>query len=126
MSADGELLWARNINKKQSTASNPIDYLSFSSTVIGDDTYIFINCSDRIRSLSNDRIEFRQSKAKNSNLYAIKIDKEGNYTFENILSHKDSEVAYYVKQGIHTSLDGKEMVFIGSRKSKKQFLKINI
>lgn len=126
MSADGELLWARNINKKQSTASNPIDYLSFSSTVIGDDTYIFINCSDRIRSLSNDRIEFRQSKAKNSNLYAIKIDKEGNYTFENILSHKDSEVAYCVKQGIHTSLDGKEMVFIGSRKSKKQFLKINI
>lgn len=126
MSADGKLLWARNINKKQSTSGSVIEYLSFSSSVIGDDTYLFINCSDKIRSISKDRIEFKQGNAKNANLYAIKIDQDGNFTFKNILHKDDTEVSYFVKQGIHTSLDNKEMVFIGRKRSKKQFLKINI
>lgn len=126
MSHEGNLLWARNINKKQSTTGAVLEYLSFSSSAIGDDTYIFINCSDKIRSISKDRIEFKQGNAKKANLYAIKIDKEGSYTFKNILSKDDTDVAYFVKQGIHTTMDGKEMVFIGRKKSKKQFLKINI
>ena len=126
MSKDGNLLWARNINKRQSTSGAVIEYLSFSSSVIGDDTYIFINCSDKIRKISNDRIEFKQGNAKKANLYAIKIDHGGNYTFKNILGPKESEVSYFVKQGIPTSLDGREMVFIGRKNSNKQFLKINI
>jgi hypothetical protein len=126
MSHDGELLWARNINKKQATSGVVAEYLSFSSSVIGDDTYIFINCSDKIRKISNDRIEFKQGNGNKANLYAIKIDNSGNYSFKNIVSADDSDVPYFVKQGIHTSLDGREMVFIGRKKSKKQFLKINI
>lgn len=125
MSKEGKLLWARNINKKQST-SGTSNYLSFSSSVINDNTYLFINCSDKIRQISNDRIEFKQGNGKNANLYAIKIDNSGNYTFKNIVSSKDSEVPYYVSQGIKTSLDGSEMVFIGSKNTKKQFLKIGI
>ncbi|WP_347373716.1 hypothetical protein [Aequorivita sp. Q41] len=123
---DGKLLWARNINKKQATAGTFNEYLSFSSTLVGDDTYIFINCSDKIRKISNDRIEFKQGNLKKSNLYAIKIDKEGNYTFKSIVDDKDTEVPYFVSQGIHTSNDGTEMVFIGRKKTKKQFLKLNI
>src|SRR5690606_21340433 len=111
---------------KQSTSGVVMDYLSFSSTVIGNDTYLFINCSDKIRKISNDRIEFKQGNGKNANLYAIKIDHEGNYTFKNIVRAEDSDVPYYVKHDIPMSLDGSEMVFIGSRKSKKQFLKIDI
>ncbi|MGB3344689.1 MAG: hypothetical protein WBA61_12340 [Aequorivita sp.] len=126
MSKEGQLLWARNINKRQSTSGVVMNYLSFSSSVINEDTYLFINCSDKIRKISNDRIEFKQGNGKNANLYAIKIDNNGNYTFKNIVNAKDSEVPYYVSQGIHTSLDGSEMVFIGSKNSKKQFLKIDI
>ncbi|WGF93656.1 hypothetical protein [Aequorivita marisscotiae] len=126
MSRDGELLWARNINKNQSTAGAVIEYLSFSSSVIGDDTYLFINCSDKIRKISNDRIEFKQGNMKKANLYAIKIDNNGNYTFKNVVDADDSDVSYFVKQGIHTAIDGSELVFIGRKKSKKQFLKLNI
>ena len=126
MSQDGELLWARNINKRQATSGAVMEYLSFSSTVMGDDTYLFINCSDKIRKISNDRIEFKQGNMKKANLYAIKIDKDGNYSFKNIVDDKDSDVSYFVKQGILTALDGSEMVFIGRKKSKKQFLKLNI
>ncbi|MEL6810063.1 MAG: hypothetical protein AAFP76_01870 [Bacteroidota bacterium] len=126
MNAAGDLLWARNINKRQATGGINYEYLSFSSTMVNDDTYLFINCSDKIRKLRNDRIEFKQVKSKKSNLYAIKIDKDGNYTFKSIVDDKDTEVPYFVRQGISTSNYGDEMVFIGRRKSKKQFLKLNV
>ncbi|MEX2350537.1 MAG: hypothetical protein WD554_06625 [Flavobacteriaceae bacterium] len=126
INGDGKLVWARNINKQQTTAGAGMGYLSFSSTVVDDDTYLFINCSDKIRKLRNDRIEFRQARTKKSNLFAIKIDQDGNYTFKSIVDEKDSKVPFFVRQGISTSLNGKEMVFLGRKNSKKQFLKLNI
>lgn len=126
MNKQGELLWARNINKRQATGGLNVEYFSFSATVLGNDTYLFINGSDKIKKLRNDRIEFKQASSKKANLYAIKINAEGDYSFENIVAHKDSEVAYFVAQGISISNGGDEMVFIGRRKSKKQFLKIKI
>jgi len=126
ISRDGELLWARNINKRQATSGAVMEYLSFSSTVLNDNTYLFINCSDKIRKISNDRIEFKQGNMKKANLYAIKIDNDGNFTFKNIVDDKASAVSYFVKQGIHTASNGSEMIFIGRKKSKKQFLKLNI
>lgn len=126
INGDGKLAWARNINKRQTTGGVAIEYLSFSSTIVDDDTYLFINCSDKIRKLRNDRIEFKQARTKKSNLYAIKIDQDGNYIFKSIVNEKDSEVPFFVKQGIPTSIDGKELVFLGRKNSKKQFLKLNI
>jgi len=126
ISEKGELLWARNINKRQATAGMNLEYLSFSSTVVNDDTYIFINCSDKIRTISNNRLEFKQSKSSKSNLYAIKIDKDGNYTYKSIVDDKDTEVPYFVSQGVASSNNGDQMIFIGRLKSKKQFLKLDI
>lgn len=126
MSKDGELIWARNINKKQATSGTFDDYLSFSCSVVNDDTYIFINCSDKIRKISNDRIEFKQGNIKKANLYAIKIDADGNYTYKNIVDNDKTEVPYFVRQSIRTGNDGHEMVLIGRDGKKKQFLKLNI
>ena len=100
--------------------------MSFSSTVVNNDTYIFINCSDKIKKLRNDRLLFKGASIKKSNLYVIKIDQEGNYSYKNIVGHKDSDVAFYVRQGISASPEGDEMVFIGRKNSKKQFLKLSI
>ncbi|MBT0607260.1 hypothetical protein [Aequorivita echinoideorum] len=123
MDKDGKLLWARNINKRQASAGISLEYLSFSSTAVGDDTYIYINCSDKIRKISNDRLEFKQGGTKNLNLYAIKINSVGEYSFQSVVDNEDTEVPYFVKEGIITDAAGKNMVFIGRRKSKKQFLK---
>lgn len=122
ISEEGQLVWARNINKRQATSGGQMEYLSFSSTIVNDDTYLFINCSDKIRTIKNDRLEFKEG----SSLFAIKIDSDGNYSYKSILNDKDAEVPFFVRQGISTTLDGKEMVFVGRKKSKKQFLKINI
>ncbi len=126
MSKEGKLIWARNINKRQATSGAFNEYLSFSCSVVNDDTYIFINCSDKIRKISNDRIEFKQGNIKKANLYAIKIDAQGDYTFKNILDNDKTEVPYNISQGIGTTNDGKEMVFIGRNGKKKQFLKLTI
>ena len=126
ISKDGELLWSRNINKQQASGGLSIEYLSFSSTVVGDDTYFFINCADKIKTLSKNRIAFKQATRKKSNLYAIKIDNDGNYTYKSIVDNEDTEVPYFVREGISASEDGKEMIFIGRRKAKKQFLKLQI
>lgn len=126
ISKEGKLLWARNINKRQATSGAVSEYLSFSSSVVNDDTYIFINCSDKIRTISNDRIEFKQSSSKKANLYAIKIDHDGSYTYQSIVDDKESEVPFFVRQGITASADGTEMIFIGRDKTKKQFLKLEI
>lgn len=120
--AEGNLIWARNINKRQATSGAQMEYLSFSSTIVGDDTYLFINCSDKIRKISNDRLEFKEGES----LFTIKIDAEGNYSYKSILNAKDAEVPFFVRQGISTRLDGTEMVFVGRKKSKKQFLKLTL
>lgn len=122
ISEEGKLVWARNINKRQATSGAQTEYLSFASTIVNDDTYLFINCSDKIRTISNDRLEFKEGKS----LFAIKIDADGKYSYKSILDDKDSEVPFFVSQGTNTTLDGREMVFVGRKKSKKQFLKINI
>jgi hypothetical protein len=119
---EGNLVWARNINKRQATSGAQMEYLSFASSILNEDTYLFINCSDKIRTISNDRLEFKEGKS----LFAVKIDANGKYTYKEILGEKDSEVPFFIRQGTHTTTDGREMVFVGRKKSKKQFLKLNI
>ncbi|CAM3352436.1 hypothetical protein AEQU2_01296 [Aequorivita lipolytica] len=122
ISEEGKLVWARNINKRQATSGGQMEYLSFASTIVDDDTYLFLNCSDKIRTIRNDRLEFKEGKS----MFAIKIDANGTYSYKSILKDKDAEVPFFVSQGTTTTLDGKEIVFVGRKKSKKQFLKINI
>ena len=124
LNADGKLLWARNINKKQA-ASSYSPYLSFTTSYKNDKVYFFINCSDKIRRIRGDRLQFKGIKAKKSNLYAITLDKEGNYEYKKILDDKDSEVPFMVGRGIINN-NGKDIIFTGRRGSKKQALKITI
>ncbi|MGB0896949.1 MAG: hypothetical protein ACPGU9_08415 [Flavobacteriaceae bacterium] len=124
LNAEGKLLWARNINKKQA-ASSYSPYLSFTTSYKNDKVYFFINCSDKIRRIRGDRLQFKGIKAKKSNLYAITLDKDGNYEYKKILDDNDSEVPFMVGRGIINN-NGKDIIFTGRRGSKKQALKITI
>ena len=124
LSKEGELLWARNINKRQS-AGIPSPYLSFTSTSVNGKSYYFINCSDKIKKIRKDRLEFRGTSGKKSNLYVITINEKGEYNYKKVLDDKDNEVPFAVGNGI-ISDNGKEILFSGRRKSKKQILKLSI
>jgi len=120
----GKLIWARNINKKQ--ADNYYSpYLSYTSLYHDSKSYFFINCSDKIKKLSNDRLQFKGTKINNSNFYVITLDASGSFEYKKILDAKESEVPFAVGNGI-LNKDQTEIVFQGRRGSKKQIMKVSL
>lgn len=119
---DGNIIWARNINKRQSTGGDD-SYISYTSTVKGNDTYFFINTGEKVKKLSNDRIQFGQTSTKKSNLNVIRINPDGNFDFQEILDDKDSEVPFMVSDG---AISKNSVYFIGRKGKKKQLLKVTI
>lgn len=119
---EGELLWARNINKRQATGGdNP--YISYSSTLHGNDTYFFINAGEKVKKLKNDRIQFGQTSNKKSNLNVIRINQEGDFEYKELLDDKDNDVPFMVSDGASTN---DAIYFIGRKGKKKQLLKITL
>jgi len=121
MDKDGSLKWARNINKKQTGFATS----SYTSVPVGGDSYFFINCSDNIKKLSDDRIAFTQTKAKKSNLYMIKVNEDGNYDFKKLIDDKESKVYYKVNNGV-VNENNQTVILIGKRKKNTRILKLKI
>lgn len=124
ISTSGALIWARNINKKQ-VASYPSPYLSYTSTYANDKVYMFVNCADKVRRIRADRLQFKGTSAKRSNLYVITIDEAGNFEYKKIIDDKDSDVPFSVGRGFLND-EGNQVLFQGRRGSKKQILKLSI
>lgn len=119
---DGSIIWARNINKRQSTTDDD-SYISYTSSVKGDDAYFFINTGEKVKKLSNDRIQFGQTSTKKSNLNIIRITPDGNFDFQEILDDKESEVPFMVSEG---AISKNSVYFIGRKGKKKQLLKVSL
>ena len=121
MNSEGDLKWARNINKRQVGFLNS----SYTSIPVGEDSYFFINCSDNIKKLSGDRISFKHTKAKKSNLYMIKINKDGNFDFKKLIDDKESKVYYKVNNG-NVNLNNQTVILTGKRKKNTRILKLKM
>jgi len=121
ISSEGDLIWARNINKRQTGFGNS----SFTPITTGDITNLFINTSDKIKKLSGGRIRFGQTSDKKSNLYCVTISNDGNIDFKKLIDDKDSKVFYKVNSGI-VSQNKDEVIFLGKKKKYSQILKIKI
>lgn len=122
LSTQGDLIWARNINKRQATSGDD-SYISYTSTIKGDDTFFFINTGEKVKKLSNDRIQFGQTSARHSNLNIIRIKPNGDFDYQEILDDKDNEVPFMVSYGAKT---GNAVCFIGRKGKKKQLLKVTL
>jgi len=122
INAEGDLIWARNINKDQYTTDNDA-YISYTSTIKNDDTYFFINASEKIKKLSNDRILFKHVRKNKSNLNIIKINKNGDFDFQEVLNNEDNEVPFMVSKGI---VNKESVFFLGKKGKEKQLLKISL
>lgn len=121
---NGDLVWARNINKRQATGGSD-SYISYTSMVKGDDTYFFINTGDKVKKLRNDRIQFGQKSPKKSNLNIIRINQAGDLEYKEVLDDKDNEVPFMVSDGAITK-EGGTVYFIGRKGKKKQLLKLSL
>lgn len=122
INSGGEIVWARNINKRQKTDDDE-SYISYTSTAVGNDAYFFINTGEKVKKLSNDRIQFGQTGVKRSNLNVIKISENGDFDYQEILDDKENEVPFMVSNG---ALSGNSTFFIGRKGAKKQLLKVSL
>lgn len=124
LNSSGEMQWIRTINKKQATTGGSSSYLSFSSTVVDGNMYLFLNGADDVKKLRDDRIQFKQKKVKKLNLYVIEIKPDGSFSYDIVVDDKDSKMTYKTKFGV-LSEDGNSVMFEGNKGKDKQVLKLS-
>jgi len=118
----GEIVWARNINKRQAT-NGESSYISYTSTAKDTDAYFFINTGEKVKKLSNNRIQFGQTSTTRSNLNVIRVNQNGDFDYKELLDDKDNEVSFMVSDG---AISGNSVFFIGRKGKKKQLLKVTL
>ncbi|MES2410913.1 MAG: hypothetical protein V4535_05655 [Bacteroidota bacterium] len=122
INTSGEIIWARNINKRQATGGDE-SYISYTSTAKDNNAYFFINTGEKVKKLSNDRIQFGQTSTKRSNLNVIRVNQNGNFDYSELLDDKENEVPFMVSDG---AISGNSVFFIGRKGKKKQLLKLTL
>lgn len=122
INANGDIVWARNINKRQSTGGDK-SFISYTSAVKGDDSFFFINTGEKVKKISKNRIQFGQTSSKKSNFNVIKISPNGDLEYKELLDDRDNEVPFMVSKGI---VSGESVYFVGQKGKKKQLLKVTL
>jgi hypothetical protein len=119
---EGNLVWSRNINKRQ-TGDEVDSFVSYTSTLIKNDVYFFINASEKIKNIENNRIEFRDTRKNKYNLNLIRINEKGDFDYQIILYDFENEVPFMVSNGIKS---GDSVFFLGRKGTNKQLLKVSL
>lgn len=122
LNASGEIVWARNLNKRQAHPS-PNPYFSYTSAAKGNDAYFFINAGEKVKKLSKDRIQFGGTSPKRSNLNVIRINENGDFDYKEILDNEENEVPFMVANG---EVSGNSVFMLGQKGKKKQILKLTL
>lgn len=124
MNNNGNIIWARNINRRQISNDNDRSFDSFSSMNLYNNTYFFINAKEKIKTISNNRIEFKDTNlVKNSNLNLIRIKENGDFDYLEILDNENNIVPFMVSKGI---VIDDSIYFFGCKSKEKQLLKVSL
>jgi hypothetical protein len=82
------------------------------------------DAKDKIKELSNQRIEFKGTNwLTNSNLFVISMNEKGDFLYKQILSDEENDVPFMVSKGV---VIDNSIVFLGRKGKKKQLLKVTL
>lgn len=130
LAKNGDLIWSRNINKKQSSLNHQPPTFSYSLLINQQNTFIFLNAHKKLRELTRNRKEFKSDllgfiTKKNSNLYAIRLDNVNGKMSATILQkNKDSDVIFKIGQA--QKIGNSKMIVFGSKEKMSQMLVIQL
>jgi len=125
LSANGDVIWARNINKTEVTQGDGA-YASYSAYTKGDNTYFFISTSaENPQQLSDERIMFKQGLSRNRNVFLIKLDGNGRMNYQKVIDDTDVRLPLMVSKPSIDHLDD-ELLFYAKRGSKKQLVQVAV
>lgn len=120
---DGDVIWARNINKTEVTQGDGA-YTSYSSYTKENNTYFFIStASENPQQISAERIMFKQGLSRNRNIFLIKLDVNGHMSFEKAIDSKEVRLPLMVSRPLVDNTTD-EMLFYAKRGNKKQLVQV--
>ncbi|MBC2838371.1 hypothetical protein [Robiginitalea sp. SC105] len=121
----GKLVWARNINKTEVTQGDGA-YASYSAYTKGGSTYFFIcTAAESPQLLNNERLIFRQGLSRNRNVFLIRLDPQGQITWEKIIDQAEARLPLMVSKPLVDDSDDR-LFFYAKRGSKKQLVSVHI
>lgn len=125
LSDNGDLIWARNINKTEVTQGDGA-YASYSSYTKDGKTYFFISTSaENPQQLSDERIMFKQGLSRNRNVFLIKLDENGRMNYEKVIDDTDARLPLMVSKPYIDNLHD-QLKFYAKRGSKKQLVQVAV
>lgn len=124
LNTNGDLAWARNINKAEVTQGDGA-YASYSSYCKDGKTYFFIcTASENPQLINNERLIFKQGLSRNRNVFMISLDENGVMDYEKIIDNQEARLPLMVSKPLKVS-NSDNMLFYAKRGSKKQLVKVS-
>ena len=121
----GDLVWARNINKTEVTQGDGA-YASYSSYTKNGDTYFFIcTANEEPQLLPKNRLMFKQGLGRNRNVFTIKLDERGTISYEKIIDNSEARLPFMVSKPL-VNHDSDILHFYAKRGNKKQLVSVAI
>ncbi|MDX1327410.1 MAG: hypothetical protein R3299_06860, partial [Arenibacter sp.] len=125
LNIDGDMLWARNINKAEVTQGDGA-YTSYSSLTKGDNTYYLISTgAENPQLLPGERLFFKQGLGRNKNVFMIMLDKDGKISYEKVIDNHEARLPLMVSKPLIDDVD-KSMLYYAKRGSRKQLVKVKL
>jgi len=123
LDTEGNMLWARNINKSEVTQGDEA-YASYSAYSKKGKTYFFIcTASENPQLVNEERLIFRQGLSRNRNVFVISLDERGKMAYDKIIDNQEARLPLMVsKPFIDRSED--QLLFYAKRGSKKQLVEV--
>ncbi len=122
LTANGDMEWARNINKTEVTKGDA-SYASYSMYGNGEEMYFFINSGEHPQKLSKERMMFKQGFSRNPNLFVIKMDASGNLSHKKLIDDKEVRLPIMVSRPL-LDTKNKSLLFYAKRGTKKQLIRV--
>ncbi|AEM70481.1 hypothetical protein Murru_1440 [Allomuricauda ruestringensis DSM 13258] len=124
LGANGDMKWARNINKTEVTQGDGA-YASYSSYCKNGKTYFFIcTSSEHPQLINNERLIFKQGFSRNRNVFLISLDENGVMDYEKIIDQQEARLPLMVSKPLKDEEEGK-MLFYAKQGSRKQLVKVD-
>lgn len=121
---NGDLKWARNINKTEVTRGDGA-YASYSSYCKNGNTYFFIcTSSEHPQLINKERLIFKQGFSRNRNVFMISLDENGVMDYEKVIDQQEARLPLMVSKPLKDEAEDK-MLFYAKRGSRKQLVKVD-
>ncbi|WP_232625238.1 hypothetical protein [Pareuzebyella sediminis] len=122
LNAQGDMEWARNINKTEVTQGDA-SYASYTAFGKGEDMYFFINSGENPQKIGNERILFKQGYSRNPNMFVIKVNAEGNLSYQKLVDDKEVRLPIMVSRA-YIDKSNDNLLFYAKRGTKKQMIRV--